>query len=181
MLHTLFGSQWFSIFDSDLAVNYITFGSDHQILVGNPMVAMTSPLHRAAESILLHFCQLLSNPSIDLELEYIFGKPMKCRFQRYTVRTEILSTSHAQVEYISVTKYAFETTGPMGQTTPKSTPSPWDTWTLFRTSMPGPTPLTTPNDTSIGLHTSTQLRNKVPIGYSGMPKLHPKTTLPLRR
>jgi len=29
------------------------------------------------------FCQLLSNPSIDVELEYIFGKLMKRRIQRY--------------------------------------------------------------------------------------------------
>ena len=53
------------------------------------------PLHRAAECPfcvcqLLHFCQLLSNPSIDLELEYIFGKPMKRRFQRCIVRIRIV-------------------------------------------------------------------------------------------
>jgi len=35
LLHTLFGSQWFGIFDSSLAVNYATFGSDLQKLVGN--------------------------------------------------------------------------------------------------------------------------------------------------
>jgi len=34
---------------------------------------------------------------------------------------EILSTFHAQVEYISVTKYAIETIWPMGKKTPKST------------------------------------------------------------
>jgi len=89
------------------------------------MVAMSSPLQRAAQRPfcvcqLLHFCQLLSNPSIDLEFEYIFGKPMKCRFQRCIVHMEIL-TFHARVEYISVTKYAIETIGLMGQTTPKST------------------------------------------------------------
>jgi len=66
---------------------------------------------------LLHICQLLSNPSINLELEYIFGKAMKHRFQRYIVQTEILSTFHAWVNYISVTKYDTETIGPMGQTT----------------------------------------------------------------
>jgi len=49
---------------------------------------------------------------------------MKRRFQPFIVCVEILSTFHAQVEYISVTKYAIETTGPMGQTTPKSTPFP---------------------------------------------------------
>ena len=45
------------------------------------MVAMTSSVHCAAERPfcvcqLLHFCQLLSNSSTDLELEYIFGKPI---------------------------------------------------------------------------------------------------------
>jgi len=77
---------------------------------------MTSPLHHAVECAfclcqLLHFCQLLSNPSIDLELEYIFEKPMKHRFQRCVVHTEILLTFHARVKYISVTKYAIETVG----------------------------------------------------------------------
>jgi len=98
------------------------------------MVAMTSPLHRAAERPfyvfqLLRFCQLLSNPSIDLELEYIIGKPMKCRFQHCIVRTEILSTFHARVEYISVTKYTIETIGPMGPNDPKIQPSAWGTGT----------------------------------------------------
>ena len=34
--------------------------------------------------------------------------------------------------------------------------------------MPGPTPLTTPNDISIALRTSTQRHNKFPIGYNGV-------------
>jgi len=44
----------------------------------------------------------------------------------------------------------------------------------FRTSMLGPSPLTMPNDSSIGSHTTSQLRNKIPIGYNGMPQLHPQ-------
>jgi len=43
-----------------------------------------------------------TNPNIDLELDCIFGKPMKRRFQQYTVCTAMLSTFHAQVKYISV-------------------------------------------------------------------------------
>jgi len=31
-----------AFFDSDLAVNYVTFGSEHRKLVGNLIVAMTS-------------------------------------------------------------------------------------------------------------------------------------------
>jgi len=44
---------------------------------------------------------------------------------------------------------------------------PSNTW------MPGPTPLTTPNDSSIALWNSTQRRNKVPIGYNGTPQIQP--------
>ena len=88
------------------------------------MVAMTSPLHRAAERPfcvcqLLHFCQLLSNSSVDLEFECICGKPMKRRFQRCIVRTEILATFHPRVEYISVTKYTIEI---MGANDPQNPP-----------------------------------------------------------
>ena len=39
--------------------------------------------------------------------------------------------------------------------------------------MPGPTPLTTPHDSSIALCTFTQRCNKVPIGYNGTPQIHP--------
>jgi len=98
---------------------------------------------------LLHFCQLLSYSSIDLEFEYIFGKPMKCRFQRCIVLTEILSNFHARVEYISVTKYAIETVEPMGQTTPKSIHSLEARGPLSNTWMPGVTPFTTPNNIRI--------------------------------
>jgi len=85
---------------------------------------MTSPLHRALEcpfcmSKLLHFCQSLSNPSVDLELELIFRKLVKRRFQRCIVLTEILSTLHTRDEYISVTKYTIEIIGPMKGNDPK--------------------------------------------------------------
>jgi len=35
-------------------------------------------------------------------------------------------------------------------------------------------PVTTPNNSSIGSCTSTQLCNEVPIGYSGIPQIHPQ-------
>jgi len=44
-----------------------------------------------------------------------------------------------------------------------------------------PTPLTTTNDISIDSRNFTQLHHKVLFGYNGMPHIHPKTTLPLRR
>jgi len=42
-----------------------------------------------------------------------------------------LSTFHAQVKYISVTKYAIETIWPMGANDPKIHPSHWGTWTII--------------------------------------------------
>ena len=63
---------------------------------------------------LLHFCKFLVN--FDLKPDYFFGKPMNRRFKRYIVRTEILSTFHARVEYISVKNTPFK---PMGTKPPK--------------------------------------------------------------
>jgi len=44
---------------------------------------------------------------------------------------------------------------------------PSNTW------MPGPTPLTMPNDSSIAVRNSTQRCNKFPIGYNRTPQIHP--------
>jgi len=44
----------------------------------------------------------------------------------------------------------------------------------FNTWMPGPTPLTMPNDSSIAVCTSTQRHNKVPFGYNGTTQIHPQ-------
>jgi len=44
----------------------------------------------------------------------------------------------------------------------------------LHTSMLGPTPLTMPNDSSIGSWTSTQLCNKCPTGYNETPHIHPQ-------
>ena len=49
----------------------------------------------------LSCCTFLLNTHFNLELDYIVRKPMKHRFQLYIVRTEIFSTFHARVEYIS--------------------------------------------------------------------------------
>ena len=40
--------------------------------------------------------------------------------------------------------------------------------------MPGPTPLTTPNNSSIAVRTSTQRCNKGPIDNNGTPQIHPQ-------
>jgi len=49
----------------------------------------------------LHFCTFLLNPHFDLEPDYIIRKPIKRRFQRYIVHTEIFLTFHARVERVS--------------------------------------------------------------------------------
>jgi len=63
----------------------------------------------------------------------------------------------------------------MGANDPKS-PLPIEARELpSNTWMPGVTPLTTPNNSSIGSHTSAKLRSKGPTGYNGTPKFTPKT------
>jgi len=81
---------------------------------------------------LLYFCKLPTNPNINFELNCILKKHMKRRFQWYLVRTEILSTFHTRVEYISITKYAIESNGSVGQNTLETTPSPCSTWTPIK-------------------------------------------------
>ena len=65
-------------YDSNLAVHYVTFGSEHRKLVGNPV-----RLHDVVP--LLQWGEIFA------------WKPMKIRFQQYLVRTEILLTFHTQV------------------------------------------------------------------------------------
>jgi len=55
-----------------------------------------------AEKRCWHFCTFLHNPHFDFEPDYVIRKPQKQGFQRYIVRTEIFSSFHARVEYISV-------------------------------------------------------------------------------
>jgi len=66
-------------------------------------VAAAATVQRNGHCVLylLHFCTFLINPHFDLEPDYIVRKPIKRRFQRYLVRTEIVSTFHTGVEYIS--------------------------------------------------------------------------------
>jgi len=68
---------------------------------GNESIPEAEWMYKGPTDEQLHFCILLVNPTVDLELECISEKPMKRRFQRYIVRTEIFSTFHARVEYIS--------------------------------------------------------------------------------
>ena len=96
-------------------------------------------------------------------------------YQQYLVHTEILSTFHTRVEYISqwTICHSEHSNKWWCKCRKIHSPFPWGTWTPSNTSMPGPTPLTTPNS-SIAVHTSTQLHNKGSNGYNGTPKIHPQ-------
>ena len=117
------------------------------------MVAMTSPLHRNVHFAcvvcqLLHFCQMLSNPSIDLELEYIFRKPMKRRFQQCIVRPEINLFMHESNTFLlqNTPLKPLSQWGKQPQNPPISLEARGPT---SNTWMPGPTLLTTPNSIQI--------------------------------
>jgi len=82
-----------------------------------PTIMTSSPHARRAvacaenpSEMVLHFCTFLLNTHFDIEPDYIFRKPIKRRFQRYIVRTEIFSTFHARVEYST----SFRPFKPMG-------------------------------------------------------------------
>jgi len=84
------------------------------------LCSRTSILHVSTVT----FLQISRKPNINLELDCIFGKPMKWRFQWCIVHMEILSTSHARIEYISVKNHTTETIGPMWANNAKMQPSP---------------------------------------------------------
>ena len=62
----------------------------------------------------LRFCKFCANP-IDLKLDCIFGKPMKRRFQRYLVHTEITSTFTYESNTFLCEKSSFCLFKPMGR------------------------------------------------------------------
>ena len=84
---------------------------------------------------------------------------------------------HVRVKYISVWKIRYSAHsnqwGCKCQKSPKQ-PLPFGAHELpSNTWMPEPTPFTTPNDSWIGSHTSTQRCKRVPIGCNGTPQFHP--------
>jgi len=64
---------------------------------------------------------------------------------------------------------------PLGQwgKQPPNPPS-WGTWTPHNTSVCGPNPPATPNDSSIGSRTSAQLPCHDAVGYNWAPQIHPQ-------
>ena len=63
---------------------------------------------------------------------------------------------------------------PMDEKTPENLPFHFGMCTASNTPIPGWTPLTTRNGSSIALHTFTQIWNKVPTDYNGTPHIKPQ-------
>ena len=61
-----------------------------------------------------------------------------------------------------------------GNKNPKTSPSPYTTWTSSNTAMSRPTARTTPNRSSDGWGTVVHVRRKIPIGYNGAPQIRPQ-------
>ena len=103
LLHTLLGSKWFGVF-------WRRFGSISRHVWqwapkiscqpwSSPWCCPAAPCSRISILRVLtvtFFCKFLVKPNINLELNCIFGKPMKRRFQRCNVHTETLSTFHTR-------------------------------------------------------------------------------------
>jgi len=150
------------------------------------MVTMTLPLHHAAERPfcvcqLLHFCQLLSKPSIDLELEYIFRNQWNVDSNAVLfVRKYYQLFTHESNTYL-LQNMPLKPLGQWEQTTTKSIlpleacGPPSNTW------MPWVTLLTTPNNSSITVHIPHNYATKAPLVTMGWPKCTPKLPLTLRR
>jgi len=96
---------------------------------------------------------------------------MNHRFLSYILHTEIVSTFHARVEYISIKQILLK---PMGAKNPQNHPFSWATLTPSNTPIPRPTPLNTPNDSSITSHSSHNYTTKSPFITMKCPKFIPK-------
>jgi len=88
--------------------------------------------------------------------------------------------------YISVKNTPLTPLGQWGQTTSETAPFLCGTWTPSNTSVPGPTPLTVPNDSPIGSRTSAQHVQQIPHWLqwefgSRTPQVHPQNCPFLRR
>jgi len=126
-----------------------------------------------------------ANPNIHLKLDYIFGKPMK-RIDSNDILWLCMEIGYCQLfthesnrPYISVWKIRHSAHsnqwGRKCWKIPKTAPSYLGTWTPSNTWMPGPTPLTTPNDSSISSPVPHNYATKSPLVTMGCPKFTHKT------
>jgi len=113
----------------------------------------------SAPEMTVKFSHISRRPSIELELDSMFGMSMN--------RTEILSTFHTLAEYISVQKICHS--NQWGEN-PLKQPLPLGHLDLhlMHECLRRPHSLP-PNNSLLGPHTFAQLCNKVPIGYYWTP------------
>jgi len=111
---------------------------------------------------LLHFCAFPLNLHFDLEPDYVIREPIKQHFQQYLAVRKYCRL-FTRVEYISrrTIRHSAHSNewGHKCQKIPETAPSLEVRGPQSNISMPGPTQLTTPKDSSVAVRTSTQLRN----------------------
>ena len=124
----------------------------------------------------------LVNPHFELEPHYITRKPIVHRIQRYIPRREILSTFRARVTVHPVAIVTYRSKMPKNaRNHARNSPSPLrhvDFHLTHECLGPphSPCQMTARSLYTLPLNdTSTQRRNKVPVGYNGIPQIHPQT------
>jgi len=174
------------------------------------MVAMTSPLHHAVERLfcmrqLLHFCQLLSNPSIDLELEYGISTKSQCNvdsndvlsirkyYQLYTYESNTFLLQNMPLKPLSQwgkrpqnSPLPLEARGPASNTRmPRWPHSPTQTTTRLLHTLPHNdatvSPLVTMRRHKNEWGGTSALFSAIKFTLNSRPKFIPKLPLPLRR
>jgi len=80
----------------------------HNVIAAPRVTACCCDEAKTSEMV-LHLCTCLLNPHFNLEPDYIIRKPMKHRFQRYIVHTEIYSTLHTSQIHFSVNNTLLKT------------------------------------------------------------------------
>jgi len=122
----------------------------------------------------MHSPTVCASCSLYNELEYTFGKPMKCRFQRCTV---LSVQKYYQLLMHESNIFLLQNTPmkPLGQwgKRPQNPPFPGGMLAIIIHKSLGQ-PHSPRQTTALGSRTSTLLCNKVPTGYNGMPQIHPK-------
>ena len=99
--------------DSDLAVNYVTFGSEHRKFAGN------RDHHPDAARVNCYiFFKFLIKTNIDLELDCIFRKPMKHRFNNVLSKRKYSQLFMHESNTVLLKAMPLKLLGQWGQTTP---------------------------------------------------------------
>ena len=147
----------------------------HNIITSPHVTACCCDEAKTLETV-LHFCKLLVKPNVDLEREYIFGKPMK---RRCIVRTEIQCIPNfLRTSRIFSWKLGHWNHWANGAKTPQNRPLLLEPrGPPFR--IPIPAPLTTPNDSWLVHALLHNYATTSPLFTVGRPNSPPKLPLPL--